>query len=226
MNKQPEKLEYYFSLFLRNRRGLFLSGILFFGLFLAWAFSVPPESKEGSLGIIMPIFGFASSVFVFFAVMGVREIEKPDEKTFWYTYLSILTGVMIFLIPSFLVLMSVENISREIPFLLLGILSAVAFQIPVALKYRKFLYFFKGEGHIPNPLTTAFNLALAPGALVFGLIMAIRGFGPEYIGWISLGYFPSLLICITVYLLSLFLSHHWALKVISKEHNQKVIQNG
>ena len=205
-------LGYYIHLFVKNRRVFFLSGILLFGLFFSWIFSVSPESERGSLGIGMPLFGMASSVFVFLALMGVREIEKPDEKTFWYTYLSILTGVMIFLIPSILVFMSVENISREIPFLIIGILSAVAFQIPVALKYRNFVI--------------AFNFALFPGGLVFCLIMAIRGFGPEYRGLISLGYFPSLLICITVFLLSLFLSHRWTLKVIEKEHNQKVIQNG
>ena len=225
-----EDLNYYLNLFVKNKRVFIFSGVLLFSLFLLGLILPHPiqdPSPRGyyALPVLPWLFGTLSAFFAFFVLTGVREIEKPDEKTFRYTYLSIVIGVALFLIPSILILIWLVNLAllpvvallKEIPFLILGIFSAIPFQIPVVLKYRKYLTLFRFRPYVPDPVLAAFSFSLLPGEIILTLILVLRGFGSDYMRWIELGYFSSLLICILTFLLSLFLSYRKTLKVIEKD---------
>lgn len=221
---------YYLNLFVKNKRVFIFSGIFLFSLFFLYLGSLgtptdPPPPARSGIPVLTWLFGFLSSFFAFPVLIGLREIEKPNEKTFWYTYLSIVIGLTIFLIPSTLILLwflslvlqPIGLLLKEGPFFILGILSAIPFQIPVVLKYRKYLTLFRLRPYIPDPALAAFVFSLLPGAIIFTLILALRAFGSDYMGWINLGYFSCLLICILIFLLSLFYSYRKTLKVIEKD---------
>lgn len=217
---------YYFNLFVKSKRVLILIGIPLFSLFMSMASYYGPADEEIDKEIFVVstpcLLEIIIAVLVYLVATGAHYIEKLSKKTFWYMYLSLFTGTMIFLIPA-LVIMQIEgNIVQEIPFIILVTLSIIPPQIPIVLRYRRYLDFhIHKEWYIPNPGVIAFDYAIAPGALISVLVFALRSFGLDGVGYgrgiIPLGYFSTLLICILIFFLTLFLSYRKTLKVIEKD---------
>jgi hypothetical protein len=214
MDEQKEEVKpfrYYLRLFVLNKRVLILAGIPLFCLLMIWAFSTGSATEKDFVITVPILLELVTVLLTALVAAGAHEIEKIDEKTFWYMFLSLFIGVMIFMIPTLVLAQVASNILREIPFIVLVILSAIPPQIPVMLKYRKYLNLFSKEWYIPNPQYSAIGFAVFPGFLIALLALILD---PE---WIPIDYFSALFICITVFLLSLFLSYRRALKVIKKD---------
>ena len=215
----------YFNLFVKNKRVLLFSVILFFGIFyLFLLFTTPAENWKTSpekvfiLLIILPL-----PAFIFFALMGTNKIESLSKKTFWYTLLSIFSGVMVFLVPTVLITLVIVDVSNAVSYILFGILCEIAPQIPVTIRFRK--YFFKKVNYVPTPttVTSLFSYLLSLLALVpitfVGFLKHIE-FGFEiYIRW---SYLQRNIICVIITLIVIFLSYLWTLRVIKNDGKERL----
>lgn len=215
----------YFNLFVKNKRVLVFSFILFFGIFdLYVSLTTRAENWKTSpekifiIEIIMLL-----PVFVFFALMGAHKIESLNKKTFWYILFTILIGISVFLVPTLLITLVVEGISHDVLYMLFGILCEIAPQIPLTLRFRR--YFFKKVNYVPAPtgVVFVFSLLLSLLALLpivfIGFLKHIE-FGFEmHIEW---SYLQRNILCVVITLLVILLSYLWTLRVIKNDGKERL----
>jgi len=207
-----KELSEYFSIFIRSKRVLIFSGVLFLGIFYSYVLSISsPESwKVSPEGVFMILPVMCIPIFTFFALTGTHRIEALSKSTFWYLLLIIFTGVMLFFIPAILIALTVVNVLEIIPYAIFSILCAIAVQIPVAIRFRK--YFFKRVNYVPTPTTIAFLFSLVLSLAVLSPIVTF-GFWKDG-GW---SYFQRNFFCAFFTLFLILLSYIWTLNVVKND---------
>jgi len=219
-----EDLGYYLRLFVLNKRILVLIGIPLFALFIT-ILSVYGETDEyyvkgGEAMAYSALLECVSVLFIFFAATSAHRIEKPDKNIFWWMYLSLSLGTMVFMIPALAIAQVTINMLPEIPFVILVILSAIPPQIPVVLRYRKYLRLTDKTWYVPDPGGAALVYSLLPGTSIAVAILALRGLGLDGMRWIPISYFSTLLILFLILSLSLFFSYHKTMDVLEKDEEK------